>query len=208
MSVTKKQIGELVKSILEANHSTSQTKFDERIVWKMVDIARDYLITRAYWNARKDSSYTLNDEFISSLSATVKKDEERNLFYLSLPARIVSLPDDRGLVQVLPKKNENIQFVRIKAGSNAVYANLEAGQIGGKTGYWLEGQKIWFKNLPPQFGSVELLIKLILGADYFDIDDVLPIPSDYQAELLQLVLQFISGEKQIEQDRAVDKQAL
>lgn len=204
MALTKNKISEIIQDLKSANQTNSTMKYDKRVIWEVADMALSYLMSKLFWTIRKEGSYSFNNEFITTYKAKVKHDTVRELRYINLPARLISLPDDRGLIQVSPMMNDGEQWVRVNVASNAVYSGLEAGKLSGKTGYRIEGQKIYFQNLKPQYNGSDVLVKMIASTENLGEDAPLPIPSDFEAEFLQMVIQFFNESKMTPQDKTVD----
>jgi hypothetical protein len=128
---------------------------------------------------------------------------DRDLKYSKIPASVIQLPDDRGIRQVSPMQDESCHFIRIKMGNNFIYSKLEADHLLGKIGFWVEGENIYYKNLPWYYE--EVLMKLVADISDVDEDAEIRIPAGKEIMLMNLVLEKLGVPQQVTQDVVNDQ---
>jgi len=90
-------------------------------------------------------------------------------------------------------------FVQVANGSDDVFRILETHWINLKTEYYLEGNRIYYRNM----GNAvkEVLIKMISGISNLDADSPIPIPASKEEELIKRVILILEEEKLVPQDK-------
>lgn len=204
--ITKKQLADEVIHILEGgNHNRNDSRYNRPYVYKYLDQALSFMIVKNFFQGRNMGEYNLPEEFITDSYKELKQNTKRDLVYIYLPNRLVSLPNDRGLVSISWKQGEgDFKIVRVKNESHGAWNLLESATLINKVGYWLEGTKIYFKNIDENLVGKEVLVKHLLSLDHFDEDEELPIPGDYEAEMIQQVVNTLLMKDQQRQDLTTD----
>jgi len=168
-------------------------------VYKKIEIARNTIITTDFNQHRNENSYDINGDFITPFNnVPVKEDEEREEKFSELPARIISLPDNRGIRQVSETKGQKNPFYKMPNGMVGTFGNLEAGGLGGGTGYYIERDRIYYVNIGDQVENV--LIKMIASVDDLDEDDPIPVPAQFEKPLIDMVKEMMDEKKNTTED--------
>lgn len=201
MSLTKEKIARQVIHLNSGGAITGErNRFDVRYIMSFIEPALNYLIQKYFFTSRNEDSYQIPDEFITSFyEVPILLDNSRKLYYSDLPGSIISLPDDRGLRHVSPMEDETDQFIRMPAGATGAWSKLEACDLEGEKGYWLEGRKIYYHNLPYQFKTDGvLLIKMIQSVNDLEEDEDIPMPGSMELELIETVRRLLMEKNQPE----------
>jgi hypothetical protein len=203
----KGALKEQVVRIINGGDYPTSTSIKEQDAELVLDQARNYLLEKNLNQYGED----ISDEFVSVFEVEIKKHTKRNRLYIELPAKIVSLRDGKGLRQISPIEDDYNVWIPLKGGSVGMYHGLEAGNIEGKVGYWMEGAQggsrypiILFDNLDNTWVGKEVLLKMIASVSSMDDDDIIPVPANAEIELLQLCVEILSGQKQFPVDKAND----
>ena len=203
MGITKRQLADLVRDDMSGGRPGDVTKFRYLTIYKKIELARNELIMRNFYEHRNENSYDINGDFITSFCPVeIEFDEKRCEYYSDLPAKVISLPDNRGIRQVSEIKGQKTPFIKMVNGAVGTFGCLEAGGLGGATGYYPEGDRIYYVNKPDSID--EVLMKLVASVDDLDEDENLPIPAEYEKILYDTVKQMMLEKLQIPEDKIND----
>lgn len=203
MALTKEQAAEFIIDNLEGGDRSDDSKFDRRDLFIFIDMALAYLIEKNYFISRTDGNYDIDGSFITTYRyRAIQHDEGRDEFFTDLPAVLVNVRDNRGLREVRPMKNPRTAFPILSASQQSMFGSLEAGDLAGNIGVYVEGTKIFYTKDPRPVEKV--LIKMISSVEDLREDERLPVPASMEMELLQLAIQFMSGKKQTPEDNLND----
>lgn len=177
------RLAELVMRLLNGgDYSPSDSQWDIREIAIAVEQASAKLIRlRTFEEYRTGESNSLGQYLATFTGITVQQDQTRNLSYIELPSKYISLPKGRGVNSIGPEGNEFIKYIPLDAGALNFTSIRQAPFIQGNTGYWLEGGKALFSN------KIEgnLVVKLITGGDLvadMESDIVAQVYSIYRTE--------------------------
>ena len=147
MATTKKQLAEQVIRILNSGDVTNDNSIDPRELLLAIEQERDRLVRLRLFESLSQGEGDIPGDVVSTFdSITIKKDAVKNLLYSSLPGRIMSLPRDMGILHVSYTKDQYNAFIRMPNGSLSLYNGLVSSMIGGRGGYWLEGDRIYYND--------------------------------------------------------------
>lgn len=195
--------GELIESIviqLNGGRLTSDSKIRREDVNVLLAAAINYA-TIAQYRANKDE--TGDNEFPQDFVSTypnveVQVDDDRELSYIDLPTGILSLPKNYGLQSVSAMKGNNL-FVQINF-MDRQNVSYYANSYADTTLYWLEGERVYFQNI----ATDKVLVRLIQSIKELEDDDVLPISAGLEIDVLKIMSEWFSGQKQMPADMKPD----
>jgi len=209
MSITKAQISVLIQDLVGGGDQPVGSKYHTDNIAKVTELAVNELITLDYFRSRNEGSYNINGDFITAFpnndypdDITVQLDTRRNEHYSILPSSYASLPNDRGIRHVSEIQNQDEEFIKTPSGASSIYRNLEAGNAGGRTSYYVEAGRIYYRNV--KIGLEKVLIKLIRAVEDIEPDEALPIPSSMELTLLEKVAEVMEISKEALQDKIND----
>jgi len=203
MSISKKNISDLLRDIKSGGDPTMEGKLHPTIIWKATETVFGGLIDAAMRKDQESNGYDLNGDWISSFkNVPVILDKDTDEMYSDLPAQVISLKDDRGLHQVSEMKGQENPFTRVTNGSHAVYSILESHYLNSHPEYYIEGNRIIYRGLGVAVEKV--LIKMIAGISGLDPDSPIPIPASMEEELIRRVKDLLEEEKLTPQDKNND----
>lgn len=199
--ITKSIIAEkLLRKLFGGDYPTSRT-IDPRDIYLEAETAYAYVVQK-YINITGDD---ISSEFITTYEdVPVLKNTNRNRLYSILPAQLISLNNGGGLRQVSGVKDEGDVFIQMRSGDEGIFYGLEANSLGGKTGYWLEGDRIIYKNLPAYYEGKTVLVKMISSIYSLPEDEFIPIPAGVETEFEDLVYTRLLPQKQTPKDKIND----
>jgi len=205
MSLTKAKIAALISEIKHGGDAPSKPKFHYTIIYAMAEVARNQIIDIAYKEMRKDGVNSLPGEFYKAYkNVEVKEDCDTDRKYVDLPSRIITLPHNKGLLSVSPMKEVSNTFNIMDAGSDAIFAGLDADSFAEPEVY-IEDERLYVRDIP--VGVSGLFIRMIPAIDDFKSDDIIPIPAVLEAEYITMISKLLDEEKETPQDHYNDSNA-
>lgn len=157
----------------------------------LLSAAINYALIAQY---RVHKSETGENEFPAAFVATypnveVEIDDDRELSYIDLPARIIALPKNYGLQSVSAMKGNNL-FVQTNftdRHNNSYFSN----SFADVTLFWQEGQRVYFQNI----STDKVLVRLIQDLNDVDDDAQLPIPGGLEIDVLKIMEEWFTGQR-------------
>lgn len=205
MATTKRQLAEQILRILHGGDISEDAQIDERELFINIDQVRAKLIKEEIVANKKSGILDISGDYISSYEdLTIVKDDKKNLYYSVIPVKYVILPDDIGLYQVSLMQGQESPFIRVANGTMGLFSGLHAFHLGGRVGYWVEKDRVYYHNFSDKLKDSKILLKLVASVEDFNPNEELPIPADRELELLQQVLQIYGVHTQVPQDKKND----
>lgn len=189
--ITKKILGEkILRRINGGDYSPSSSSVKPQDVYLEIEAARNALIQKRL----DESQHDISSEFETTyLNVDVLKDTDRDRFYSVLPAQTISLiikgnsSNSIGIRQISGMQDEYKVFIPMNSNDTGVYDGLEASGLSGRIGFWPEGQKVYYENMPYYWKDKKVLIKMISSIYSLDEDAFIPIPAGEEVALGDLV---------------------
>ena len=205
MATTKTQLAEQIIRILNSGDTTHDNSIDPRELLLAIEQERDRLVRLRLFESLSQGEGGIPGDVVSTFdSITIKKDTVKNLLYSLLPGRIMSLPKDMGILHVSYTKDQYNAFVRMPNGSLSLYNGLVASMIGGRGGYWLEGDRIYYNSSVDDCCGNTVIVKIVMNSGDVDPDDIFPIPPDMESEVIRNVMQLYAPMKTVPNDEQND----
>jgi len=205
MATTKSQIAEQILRILNSGDVTSDNDIDIREIILAVEQERDRLVRLRLFESLQMGEMIVAGDVISSFdNVLIKKDNDKDMLYSELPGNPLSLPNDYGVWQVSYQKNQKSAFIRMPNGSMGLYNGLPSSALGGRDGFFVEGNRIYYNDSVSDCCGHRVLIKMVLNSGSIANDVTFPIPADIQSEVIKNVTQLYSMQKQIPHDEQND----
>lgn len=177
------RLAEQVMRLLNGgDYNPSDSKWDIREIEIAVGQASAKLIRlRIFEEYRSGEPNSFGQYLATFVGEEIKRDKTRNLSYIDIPAKYISLPKGRGVHSIGPEGNEFIKYIPIDAGMLSFTDIRTAPFLQGNAGFWLEGSKAFFtKEI-----SGNAVVKLITGNDLvadMETDIVTQVYSVYRTE--------------------------
>lgn len=199
--LTKKQIIDLVIENKAGGISPDYKKYHPSVIEKALDLALSQLIAI---EVKEQGDYVMESSYIKTFegnkSPKIKYDAFRDMCYITLPARIISLGRSMGLREISWPQGMTMPFRIIDSSAYSVFSNLETGVLpDGVYFAQIEGNRVYFPTMPRKFVNKRLVIKMICGSDGYGPDEALPIPDSKTALILEMLDRMFDEQKQTKQ---------
>ena len=197
--------------IRELGYATVDKKLDRRNIIVRADAIRTELIGQMFTGATIVTPSArigivkqneVNDSYYISKLAPVTFDVVRNKYYANIPTERVSFTYNSGIRIVRgAQDNTGGYFIEQKAGAGSLYGLLESANLGGKVGFEVEGNTLWFNNLEPTTYPNVLItyIPSLLGLKETDI-----LPVEFPQQLIDATKQAFLLQKELPQNLTND----
>ncbi|AIM37377.1 hypothetical protein KO02_12255 [Sphingobacterium sp. ML3W] len=163
----------------------------------------NYLYTKQYYleKSQEDGNKDVNPLMLQTYEMKVLYDAKRNRKYSNLPAKPITLPSGRSIDFIgsyqgkgyIPISSQDLDL-------EEYYACFKKSL----TSYYLEGSKIWYYNSPPLVDDA--IVKMIVSADNLGDDDEVNVPTGTEPELLQMLFEMMTGQRELPSDPINDGQ--
>ena len=181
--MSKKELIELILDRLSGGDAPQEVRgrYHPEIISKHIGMAYRTLV-----------SYTDNlDSYSKSYITSVSLDIEREQYYSDLTASIVILPENAGIKQISPVKDQATSFIPIGLASYPVFSELEVSKVDDVPAFSLEGSKVYYTWMKEDITSV--LMKLVVEFDEYDDDDDINILAGKEENIFQIVVNNLMG---------------
>jgi hypothetical protein len=203
--MTKGEMVELVYLYVSGGQLNADINIKREDIAAMLSAAINYVVLKESRIRRQESvsewagtATGIDGDFLGTFYLDVLYDTERELFYVHPTVRVVPLPSNRGIDTMAPIAGYR-EFKKLKGQFEDIGIEHVLRDI---TRYWFERlgeeQRIFFKNIPSSIKKV--ILKAVVSAIDLTEGDEVPVPSGTEFEVLQLLQQWFSGEKQIPED--------
>lgn len=166
----------------------------------MLEQAFATVIRRRYFESKNMGEPYINGNFIFPFSITVNKDTTG--YYLEIPETSVSLPNDIQIYSVYGKAGTS--YIPVAVGFDEMFKGLDAGELEGKAGYYIEGSKIRFSNMNARNKPESINVRIVAPTGDVGLEDSMSIPEDIQLEIVTMTVQLYSVQQQGEKDEISD----
>ncbi len=205
MATTKLQIAEQILRLINSGDVTSDNDIDIREIILAVEQERDRLVRLRLFESLQLGEMIVAGDVVSSFdNVLIKKDLVKDMLYSDLPGNPLSLPNDYGVWQVSYQKNQKSSFIRMPNGSMGLYNGLPSSALGGRDGFFVEGNKIYYNDSVSDCCGNTILLKMVLNSGSIANNITFPIPADVQSEVIKNVTQLFSLQKQFPHDEQND----
>ncbi|WP_288983751.1 hypothetical protein [uncultured Flavobacterium sp.] len=135
----------------------------------------------------------LRDDYVTTYeNVPIVLDENLNLYYSDIK-RVISLPNQEGVVQISSMQDQSIIFIACDANARFKYPNI-ADLLGTTAGYYNEQKKIFYLNYSPSTNITSALIKLVVDRSELDEEEDYNIPSgEIEDLIINLTLNKFQG---------------
>lgn len=194
MGSTKKIISDQVLIRLSGGYPDSAFSIDERDVWKSLDQkinakfkVRHFEVTLNQGETMPENTMLATYENVAVTSFGAGKSKA------ILPINPISLPKNMGIYLIYDPEHPDNPFIPLQRGQLMLLrADELLNDLGGQIGYEPKNSYILFTKDLTMFGISSVTMELcVFDMSQYGITDRLPIPSDYEDELVtELVNEF------------------
>ncbi len=187
--ITKEIMAEKILRVINGGDINPASQVKKQDVYLQMETAYG-IVVQQYLNIEGSDNA---GEFVTVYpEVPILKDNARNKLYSMLPAQLVSLTKGQGIRQISGMKDEEGVFVPMNPGDVGLFYGLEASFMTGQRCYWLELDKIIYKNLEPYWENKSVMIKMIASIYSLPEDSYIPIPAGvegiFEDEVLKRVM--------------------
>ena len=215
--LTKRKLKALIKDRLDGGRFPhDDSKFDGRDVDIVLDMAYNHVMMAEYAQNRTEGRQTVQGYYIIPFkNVDIKKNPDTHEWYSDLPARPMSLPQNKGVQGVYPMEDIKTPMIQHEVGQAHVYQHLEAGLITDHNEYRIEGLRIVYErfkkawrqklNSTAKKDKCTVLIRMVPSIESFTDEDILPIPAGREMMMVEVALEFFLGKRNIPEDNLNDQ---
>ena len=204
MALTKRQLAEQILRILHGGDVSDDVQIDERELYAAINQSLSRIIAEQL-KADKSGNISISGDFITPVyDVPVKFDTKRNRWYSDIPVRYVQLSEDLGMYQVSPMQDEQNSFVRVQPSFLSLFRGMSVLNLAGNTGFYVEKDRIFYVNFNIKYKDMLVLLKVVAAAEAFGEDDEIPVPSEFEDRLRDMVVERYAMQRQVPVDKAND----
>lgn len=155
------------------------------------------------------NTYTENIPSISVCEVTIT--DTRGRAKIALPAHPISLPHGMGIWSIGHPDDHFLSYVPVQPNEMSVLANVSHTGLkqilAGQTAYeWFGHGTVVFNKLATEMPSTVRVRLVVVDPSQIAEDDLLPIPADYEASIIEAVLNILAADGPA--DLRTDKQPI
>lgn len=193
-------IAEQCRLILSGGKITADFRPSEQEMILFARQAFSTLVRLSFFENKKEGDSFVDGGFIYTFDdVEVSKDLNKDLYYSELPSSTIVLPQEIGIYQICPMKNQGDFYIPLRNGFNALMQGLDVGQLEGRFGYYVEGKRIYY-TFKPVDAPESVMMKLVVALDQLTGDDMIFMPKDMELMIVQQAVQLYQVEKGIQPD--------
>ncbi len=199
--ITKAILAEKLLRRLNGGDYTLASQVKDRDVYLAMETAYG-IVVQQYLNIEGSDNA---GEFVTVYpNVPILKDNARNKLYSMLPAQLVSLTRGQGIRQISGMEDEETVFIPMNVGDAGMFSGLESSSLTGQYAYWLELDKVIYKNLEPFWEGKTAMFKMIASIYSLPEDSYIPIPAGIEGIFETEVMKNIMVEKTTPQMKMAD----
>lgn len=207
--MTKEQFTALAISYLAGGTAPSDIRghYHPQIIEKYIELAYGEILYGVNANAIDYRDFGQLDSYVKAYkNVAVQYDAERDEHYSLLPASVVQLPKNRGIRSISPSQDQRQKFWYSDNNTDDVYSELEVGKIINRVRYYVENNKVYYRNYDHNFTG--LLFKLIVPFSEFADEDNIAIPAQQNMQVFNMIVSLLRQtppEKQSTNNTSIQK---
>ncbi|HRG27394.1 MAG TPA: hypothetical protein PLJ00_05865 [Chitinophagales bacterium] len=183
---------------------TVETQIHPEWAKKVLSASVNYFLHARYFNSMKeDGARDIEPSLLYRYVATPEYDKVTDRHYIDLPVKMNKMIKDRQLQFVGPKKGMHNAYVQMKGISDEKTLTPTLLALTNQVFFRAEGAgKVVFRNL--EGGVCEVLMLYVPDIDDLSDTDEVPVPSEFEADVIKIAREFITGKRQIPDDKLAD----
>lgn len=188
MAVTPFKLAEQVKRIVGGG------SWQEYIT--AINQAYGIAVKKSFFEGKNDGVSEIDGAFIYTFkNIDVVLDDDLKMYYAIMPGGYVDLPHELGVQSISTMQSSDKPFVRLQTQQWAMMQNLKMSQLEGERPYYIENNRIYLPTIVAADNVDKLLIKLSVSLDALEPNEVINIPADTQAFIVNMVVEQYLGKK-------------
>lgn len=195
---TKKLISDQLLFRLAGGIPDASFPVDERDIWGALGRIMNEQFKMQHFSQTLPSGETMPDNLAIGIYEDVALTSSENVVgksYATLPVMPIALPRGLGIYQIYDSQHPDSPFIPILSGQRALLkTDALLSDILGQVSYEPKGKTIFFNKDLPLFGISTVTMELVvLDMDEYGVNDLLPIPADQEALIVERLYQMFSG---------------
>ena len=201
MYITKYGLSEQI--LLRVKNQVTPSEIDVSIQEVMLYITQSIgNVVKMWLQGQEDDLQEIDGTLIHKFSGI--NVEGGKLKYIKLPTAPVGLPMNRGIQSVYFEDEEMLEMIPLPNNYKTLYGNLASSSLQGQTGYWNEGDKIYFHNFPNLTTIPTMGIKMVTPLGGLDTDEQFFLLPEVMEMIIKDAVSFFSAPSDPE-DKLNDK---
>jgi hypothetical protein len=201
---TKKQIAQSVQDYLANGTASNESQVDLRDIYVVLDrVTNKYAKLGMFANMQMGDRNVAECYIVTFEDVPILRDPRTEMRYSVLPARIMDLPNGRGIDSVYPMGDRSKALKRVP--SNFL-SSFKFSMVGKKDRYWIESvNKIAYSTQYDVSAVDKVDIKMpCAGAESIDPNAVYPIDPGMEADIINEVISFFMPNERRGTDSVAD----
>lgn len=184
--------------ILDLGYGDVSKKLDRRQVY--IDMDKYLPLILTIWAKQNGESVLSN--FTTATVEPVKLDSVTGKYCVDILATM-NLGGFAGIRQIGDIQDDSFAYVPLQYGFNAMANALEVGGLGGRNGYYLVGNRAFFKNDPIPVPAKIKIVRVPTIASLKDTDEI-NCPAEALSYLCKELTQVLNEQKETPEDTVND----
>ena len=139
-------------------------------------------------NCENDGGVACGDYYTAYENVAILKDAGLNKYYCVLPAKVISLSNQKGVWQVSTMQDQSEPFTSIGTQGASIFKDDLYDLLQDEAGYYYEQGKLFFENYNPVQNTDTLLLKLIVDRSVFSDEEDYCVPPDIEDLIVEKVM--------------------
>jgi hypothetical protein len=165
MATLREITQEIIRHYSGGDQSKDSTLDFREVRLMVLQILNAAIKVEYFDNIRTEGFHGTSAQYITSYVVSVQKDSLRKEAYINVPWPYIALPWGKGIHEISPMNDRCTFYIPVQNGFNSLFKGLPAGNLEMYTGFYGEGNKVFFtKDITGQ-GVQKVLVKLIHAVD-------------------------------------------
>lgn len=206
---TKLWFAEQIMIALQNDYQNIDTKLDERDVLLRIDSVVNDMAKKGYLENWKMGYGMFDEQYITTWPDVTVIDQEGSLpSYLELPSNYVAIPNNGGIVDVVPVKWRTATQPSVVITTFSDYRKYQsnpAGNMQGRLTAYPQGQRLYFTTCDVKKVYGNMIVRLaIRDSSMIGNDDPYPVPADKEGEIIVAVTAWYRARREVPTDTIRD----
>ncbi len=199
---SKYKIAEQIQRILAGGTPTRDRQVTIQELMISVTQELGTAVKQSWFAGRQDGVSEINGTFIYSFNnVAVQKDTDTDIYYSTLPASFIDLPNEMGVHSISLMKSQSKPFTRLANGYNFMFEGLQANRVlSEQQTFYIQNDKAWYPNMEASDSVSNVLMKLAVSLDGIDQDADINISPEIQSQIITAVVQKYGVEQTVPKD--------
>lgn len=201
--------------IAELGYTSTDKRIDRRNVMVRMDIEyRNALMAIIYGGMFMEGKWQIGihsqpieppDVFYKTRPTTVLFDCDTNRYYAEMPSDYMTFQTNNCIRNICLAKDQNDVWINQMLGSVSAFGLLESAALSGQKGFELEGNRLWFNNMPSGvYDNKQINVTYIPTVGGMSETDMLPLSGEMARGFMDAVKMAFGLQLQIPEDKTTD----